>query len=116
MSNACEIERFADEILSPGSQRAQLVTRLGGNHEDRKVAACFDFLQAFHHLESVQAGHLQVEQDQAVAVPAVKFADRVRIGRGLDANVAGAAQHAFEQSDIGRLVVNDQDPRVQNVR
>ena len=70
-----QIERFADEILRAGFERAQLVIRLRGDHEDRKIAVSFDFLQAFHHLESVHARHLEIEQDQAVTVLAVKLAD-----------------------------------------
>ena len=110
-----QIERFADEILRAGFQRAQLVARLGGDHEDRKIAVRFDFLQAFHHLESVHAGHLQIEQDQVVAVLAVKLADLLRIHRGRDASIAGAAQHLLEQPDIGFLIVNDQDAGVKNI-
>jgi len=76
-----EIERFADEILRPGFQCAQLVIRLGGDHENRKIAVGFDCLQALHHLESIQAGHLKVEPDQGMAVLAVQLADLVRIPR-----------------------------------
>src|ERR1039458_6634476 len=110
-----QIKRLADEILSAGFQSAQLVSRLRGDHEDRKIAVLFDFLQALHHLESVHAGHLEIEQDQAVAALAVKFADLGRIGRGLDGSVAGDAQHALQQTDIGFQVVNHQDSGVQNV-
>src|ERR1700694_2291428 len=63
-----EINWFTDKILRPGSQRAQLVIWLGGNHEDRQIPACFNFLQVVHDLETVHAGHLEIEQDQVVAV------------------------------------------------
>ena len=33
-----QVKRLADEILCAGLQGAQLVARLGGDHEDRKVA------------------------------------------------------------------------------
>src|ERR1019366_5236838 len=111
-----QIERFADEILRPGLQRAQLVIRLRGDYEDRQVAVLFDFLQAFHHLESVHAGHLKIEQDQVVAVLEVKLADLVRISRRLDGNIAGTTQQPLEQKDIGFLIVNDQDFAAKNVR
>ena len=110
-----QIERFADEILGAGFERAQLVGRLRGDHEDRQIAVRFDFLQTFHHLESVHAGHLKIEQDQAVAVLAVQFADLVRIGRRVDGSIAGDAQHALQQTDIGFLIVNDQDSGLQNI-
>jgi hypothetical protein len=45
----------------------------------------------------------------------VKLADLVRIGRGFDASIAGASQHAHEQLDIGLLVVDDQDSGVQDI-
>jgi hypothetical protein len=67
-----QIERLADEILCAGLQRAQLVTGLGGDHEDRKVIVRIVGLERFNHLEPVHAGHLQVEQDQVVAVPAMQ--------------------------------------------
>ena len=57
--------------LAPACERAQLVIRLGGDHQDRKIAVPFDFLQSLHHLESVHARHLEVEQDQTVTVLAI---------------------------------------------
>ena len=104
-----EIEWLADEILRSGPERAQLVIRLGGDHQDGQVAVPFDFLQAFHHLESVHDGHLEIEQDQVVAVLAVKLAHRARIARGCQRHVSCSAQRALEQEDIGFLIIDDQD-------
>ena len=109
-----QVEGFADEILSAGFESAQFVRRLRRNHEDRKITVLFDFLEAFHHLKSVHAGHLQIEQDQAVAALAMTLADLVRIGGGFDGSVAGDAQHALQQKDVGFLIVHDQDSGVQN--
>ena len=81
------IERLADEILGAGFERAQLVARLRGDHQDRQIAVAFDLLQPFHHLESIHAGHLEIEQDQAVTILAVKFADLRRIGRRVEREV-----------------------------
>jgi hypothetical protein len=39
-----EFERFADEILCPGFQRAQFVIRLGGDDQYRKIAVRFESL------------------------------------------------------------------------
>jgi hypothetical protein len=58
---------------------------------------------------------LEIEQDRGVAVLAVKFADLVRISRGLDGSIAGAAKHPLEQKDIGFLIVYDQDFGVKNI-
>ena len=74
-----QVKWFADEILRAGGQRPQLVARLGGDHEYRKIAIGFDFLQAFHHLEAIHAGHLQIEQNQVVVVVAMQRADGMRI-------------------------------------
>ncbi len=109
-----EIEWLGDEIFRSGPERAQLVIRLGGDHEHRQVAALFDFLEAFHHLESVHGGHLEVEQDQVVAILAVKLAHRAWIERGCHRKISCSAQHALEQKDIGFLIVDDQDLGVEN--
>jgi hypothetical protein len=45
----------------------------------------------------------------------VKFADLIRIGRGGDGSIAGNAQNALQQQDIGFLIVDDQDFSVQNI-
>ncbi len=110
-----QIEGLADEVLCAGLQRAELVARLGGQHEDREIVVLVDVTQAFHHLESVHARHLEIEEDETEAVRAVKLADLVRIPRGRNRRVAGAAQRVLEQRDIGRLIVDDQDAGVQDV-
>ena len=93
-----QVERFADEILGAGFERAQFVSRLGGDHQDRQIAVLFDFFQPFHHLEPVHAGHLEIQQDQGVTVLPVKFADGLRIGRRFDGCIASDAQHALKQT------------------
>ena len=60
-------------------------------------------------------GISKIEQDQVVAVLAVKFADLVRIRRRLDGKVAGTTQHLLEQKDIGFLIVDDQDFGVKDI-
>ncbi len=76
----------------------------------------FDFLEAFHHLEAIHARHLQIEQDQVVAVLAMKLADRMRIHRRRNGHIAGSAQHLLQQLHIGFLIVDDQDFAEKNVR
>ena len=110
-----QLKRFADEILGPGSKRMELLLRLRRNDENRKIAALLDFLQTFHYLESVHSRHLEIEKDQIVTISAVEFADPIRIGRGFDRNIAGAAQHTLEQTDIDVFIVNNQDASVENV-
>ncbi len=74
-----KFKRFADEIPSAGLERTQVVTGLGGDHEDRKIAVPFDFFQALHYLEPIHAGHLEIQEDQAIAILAVESADLVRV-------------------------------------
>src|ERR1700690_3796349 len=69
-----QIERFADEVLGAGFERAQLVRRLGGDDQDGKIPVGLDFLETFHHLKSVHGGHLKIEQNEVVVIPPVEFA------------------------------------------
>ena len=105
---------MADEILRAGGERAQLVVRLGGDHEHRKIAVRFDFLEAFHHLEAVHAGHQQIEQDQVVAILAIQLADRMGICRRRNVHIAVSTQHLLQQLHIGFLIVNDQNAGIKD--
>ena len=110
-----QVEGLGYEILRAGLQRAQLMARLGGDHEDRKIAVHIVGLEAFDHLEAVHSGHLQVEENQVVAVLAVQRAYLARVrGRG-DRGVTRFAQHLLEQAHIDLLVVDDQDAGVEDV-
>ena len=111
-----QLKRFADEILRADLQSAQLVAWLGGDDQHREVAVQFNFLEPLNDLESVHGGHLQIEQDQVIAVLEVKFADLARIHGGCDGTIAGALQYPFEQNDVDFLIVYDQDFAVNNVR
>ncbi len=110
-----QVEGLADEVAGAGFQRGDLEARLGGQRQHRQVAALFDLLQALHHLEAVQAGHLQVEQDQVVVVLAMQRAYLLGQHRRTDAGVAFFAQYLFHQLDIVGRIVHHQDLRVQNV-
>jgi hypothetical protein len=92
------------------------MTRMGGNSQHRQVAVSIDFLQPLHYLETIHARHLKIEQDQVVAILAVKRADLARIRRGRDGNIAGTAQQPLEQKDTDLLIVDDKDFRVKNIR
>jgi hypothetical protein len=67
-----QVEGLADEVARAGFERGDLEAGLGREGQHRQVAALFDFLQALHDLETVQARHLQVEQDQVVVVFAMQ--------------------------------------------
>ena len=64
--------------LRAGLQRAQFVARLRGQHDDRQVGIVDIGLQPLDHLEAVHARHLQIEQDQVVAVAAMQRAHLAR--------------------------------------
>ena len=110
-----DIERFADEVFRTGFERAELVIRLGRDHQDRKVSIFLDVLQSFHHLEAVHAGHLEIEHNQVVAILLVQRMHRVRIEGRRDRLIPGAGQHALEQQDIGRQIVDDQDLGLEDI-
>jgi len=57
------------------------VTGLRGEYKDWKVTILGICLEAFHYLESIHAGHLQIEQDQIVAIRAMERTDLARIPR-----------------------------------
>ncbi len=110
-----EIERLADEILRSGFQCAYLVVGLGGLHENRKIAAGFHGLQSLHDLESIQAGHLKVEQDQGIGGLAVHLANLAWIIGDGDRNITCTAEHLFQQGGMGFLIVNNQNTCFQNI-
>jgi hypothetical protein len=95
-----EIERFADEVFRTGLQRAQLVAGLGGDDEHREVGSASLVLRTLHHDESVHARHLQVEQDEVVAVRAMECADLERIHRRRDVHVAGSCSICVSRATL----------------
>ena len=110
-----KVERFADEVLGPGLQSAELVAGLSGQHDDGQVAVKRADLQAFHDAEAVKTGHFNVQQDQVVGVLAVQGTDLLRIEGGADVRVAGFGQHTPEDLDMGVLIVHDEDAGCKNV-
>jgi hypothetical protein len=76
--------------------RTQLVARLRREHDDREVAVRPIRLETFHHLESIHARHLQVEQDQVVAVLAMQRADLERVHRRGHVAIPALLQHSRE--------------------
>ena len=91
------------------------MTRLRRDYQDRQIAARFNRFQTFHHFEAVHTGHLEIQQDQPVAVRAVKAADFRWIGGRLDTGITSHPQHALNQLDVGFLIVDYQDPSVQDI-
>jgi len=101
---------------SAGLQRAQLVAGLGRDYHDRQVAIRIVGIEACHHLESIHAGHLEIEQDQVIAVLAMQRANLARIHRRGDVGKACIGQQLLQQNDICLLIVGDQDAGAENFR
>ncbi|MNM24013.1 hypothetical protein D3C81_344330 [compost metagenome] len=75
----------------------------------------FDFLQAFHDLETIQFRHLQVQQDEVVAMLLVQGAYLGRAHGGRDIAITGITQDFQHQVDIVGGVVDDQNFGFQNL-
>ena len=95
-------------------QGAQFVARLYRQHYNWQIRIGNVGLEAFHHLEAIHAGHLQVEQDNVVAVKPMQYADFHRIHGRTYLGIAGFAEQLLKQSDIRFLVVDDQDTGLEN--
>jgi hypothetical protein len=90
------------------------VTRLGGNDQHRQIAVDLQFLQGFDDLESIHLRHLQIEQNQVVAMLGMQRADRARLHRRGDPAIACTLQHFFQQDDVRFLIIDNQDAGIQN--
>jgi hypothetical protein len=110
-----QVEWLADEVARAGLQGAQLVSRLGGDDEDRQPCVAIIGLQRLDHLEAVHARHLQVQQDEVVAVLAMARANVQRVHRRGHIRVPGLGQHFLEERHVRSLVVDDEDPRIHHV-
>jgi hypothetical protein len=62
------------------------------------------------------ARHLQVEQDQVVAVLLVQLAHLAGVGRRGDRRIAGILQHFLDSARGGLMVVDDQDLAAEDAR
>jgi hypothetical protein len=69
-------------------------------------------VQRFHHFKAVHLRHLQVKQDQVVAVFSMQPGHHLGISCGGQVRVTGIDQHPFEQQDIGFLVIDDENTGV----
>jgi hypothetical protein len=110
------VEGLADEVARPGLERGQLLVRLGRHHQHRQPGLALHRFQGFHHLEAVHVRHLQVEDDQVVAVLQVQRGHLARVGGARDLLVAGGLEQEFEQLHVDRFVVDDQDACAPDVR
>jgi hypothetical protein len=104
-----EVKGLAHEVAGAGLQRAQLVIGLRGDDEHRQPGPPLEVFQVLHDLEAVHDRHVEVEQDERVAVCEVQLADPSGVCRGGDRGVARPAEHLLEQEHVGWLIINDED-------
>ncbi|MNN36964.1 hypothetical protein D3C81_1508830 [compost metagenome] len=95
-----QVEGLADEVARARFQRGDLETWLCRQGQHGQVAAMLDFLQAFHDLETIEFRHLQIQQDQVVAMLPVQGANLGRTHGGRDIGIACIAQDFQHQVNI----------------
>src|SRR5258708_6070160 len=69
------------------------------------------FRQLLEHGHAVEERHEQIEQDQVGLERAVALEDLARVQRAHEVLIPGGHEHPLEQTDVARLIVDDQDPR-----
>src|SRR5579871_5635954 len=110
-----KIERLANEVFGPGLQRSQLMVGLCSDDDHWYVTVNLNLLKPFQHLKAVHAGHLEIEQDQAVWILLMKLAYLIRMSGGIDGRVSRNAEHPLYQLNVRVFVVNDQNSRLQDI-
>ena len=108
------VERLGQEVARAHRQRPLLDRRrvVGRDDQHRQVALDGEQRpQRLHHLEAVEVRHVQVEDDQ-VGPRDRHLADHLaRVGQRGDVAAARGRQQPVEHPHVGRLVVDDEDPR-----
>ena len=91
---------------------------IGGEGQDREIASRlrFDLLEPLHDLKSIQPGHLEIKQNQGIAILAVQFAYLMRIARESDGGVPGDTQHLREHLEVFYMIINQKNVRIEDVR
>ena len=104
------IERLGQEILGAGLDAPDDGGRVldPRDHDHRDVAESLVVLEALEHLDAVEAGHLDVEQDQ-VGRLGLERRERVEAVLELDRAVPVVLEMLGEQSAIQRIVIDDRD-------
>ena len=103
-----EIDRLADEVVSPKLERGFDVVklRIGGDHDDGAGVATL--LELIQHLDAGEVGHAHVEQDEIGRFTLRQFERRFP-GIGLDDVVAPLFALLAQRPAHQALVVHDHD-------
>ena len=106
------IERLRHEIVRAGRERAMpaLERHVRGQHEDGRAGLGSGLrLQLLEHLDAVDIGHPEIQQDQIRPELRAALRHLARVRRASQHRIAGILEHLLQQAHIGPLVVDDQD-------
>ena len=109
------LERLGDEILGSQLQGLQAGRRVqvGAEHQHGQEIVADSIGQGFEDLEAVHLRHADVEKHDVESPPLVELDNLFWIGCGVDVPVSPLAENPFEKQDVGRIVVDDEDRRLQ---
>ena len=104
------VERLGDVVAGPQLEAFDDVFGVVERREEdhRNVLRGGVGLEVLDHFVTVQIGHHDVEQDQVRSLFR-RFLYRFVTARRRDDLVLGAAQHGFQQHDVGRDVIDGED-------
>ena len=102
------IKGFGDEIIGAAFHglHGHLDVPVGGHHHHRNLFAAIGF-NLFQNLESADARHFDICQDQVVVAGTQHFQGRFARGCGIYLTTQVGLQAAFQQGEHVRFVVND---------
>ena len=110
------VEGLREEVVRPAGQCLALgvLRDVGREDEHGQVRTRRDqHPEKLQDPEPVEPGHVQVEQDEVRLVAGQDLGDRAGVGDRLEPPVAAPGQDPLEQPNVRLLVVDDQDPRIE---
>ncbi len=108
------LEGLGDEIARAGLERGPLALarHVGREDEHRQVGVGPLLFELAEHLDPVEVGHSQIQQDQIGLELGAVSEDLSRVGRAPEIGVAGVREQLFQEAHHGPLVVDDQNSGV----
>ena len=104
------VSRLFEKIVRTRFETAELMFAfgMGGENDDRNVVGSAFRADVLQHLETIQTGHHQVQEDQ-VGLELSVGGERGESVVRHDELMAKRGEQRFEQRQVGRLVVHQQD-------
>ena len=108
------LEGLGDEIARAGLERRSLALarHVGGQHEHGQIRLGPPRLEASQHLDAVEVGHAEIQQDQIGLELGAEPEHLARVARAPELPIAGVAEQLLQETHHRPLVVDDQDPGV----